>query len=447
MRDNDPIIGAIFFAIENMLRSVQFRVEPEASGPDGKPTTDDIEAAEFVNSCLADMEQSWPEIISQLLTFLQYGWSCNEVIFKVRKGPGSDPKFASAYDDGMIGWRKFAPRAQETLLRWDFDESGDAIAMIQLLPTGGPLLTVPLARCIHLTTRPLKNNPEGVSLLRNAYTSYFYKKRIIEIEAIGIERDLAGIPIAWVPAKLMASNASVPDQQQLAIWKQIVRDIHQNTQASIVMPLAFDDKGNKLYDLTLLSTGGRRQFDTNPIIDRYDHRIAATFLADFITLGGAGKGQGSYAQSKNKSDMFGVAVIAYLDTITAEFNRKAIPNLLALNSLTGKCRMTHGDVKRTDLEELGAYIQAIAMAGALVPDTGLEAHLRNEAGLPAADGSTSDDLNDGGDADMAGDEDAANTISDDPAQAQGRGGGAAGGQDYTDINPIPARKRRPRAPK
>ena len=39
------------------------------------------------------------------------------------------------------------------------------------------------------------------------------------------------------------------------------------------------------YDLKLLSTGGRRQFDTNAIIARYDARIAMSCLADFILLG------------------------------------------------------------------------------------------------------------------------------------------------------------------
>ena len=106
----------------------------------------------------------------------------------------------------MIGWRKFAGRAQETLLHWEFDESGDATAMVQLLPTGGPLLSVPLSKCLHFVTVPLKNSPEGRSILRNAYVPYVRKKRIEEIEAIGIERDLAGLPVAWVPPEILKAS-------------------------------------------------------------------------------------------------------------------------------------------------------------------------------------------------------------------------------------------------
>lgn len=416
MRDNDPVIGAIFFAIEMLLRGVAFTVEPVGDTPE------DIDAAEFVNSCLADMEQTWPELIAEVLGFLQFGWSVHEIVYKRRVGPTKDPRTDSRYDDGMIGWRKFAGRAQETLLHWVFDESGDATAMVQLLPTGGPLLTVPLAKCLHFRTVPVKNNPQGRSILRNAYTPYFRKKRIEEIEAIGIERDLCGVPVAKVPAKLLNRAASTDDKATLEAIKTIVRETTRNEQEGIVWPLAFDDKGNELFKLELLSTGGRRQIDTTAVIDRYDHRIAATVLADFITLGGGGgSSHGSFAQSKNKTDIFALAVVNYLDIIAAEFNRKAIPDLLALNGMPGQVRMQHGDISRRDLDELGNYVLHITQAGVLTPDAQIEAHLREEAGLPAQVGNASGELNQGATADENADVDGADTASPDPTARQGRG--------------------------
>lgn len=417
MRDNDPVIGAIFFAIEMLLRGVAFTVEPVGT------TSDDTEAADFINSCLTDMEQSWPELIAEILSFLQYGWAVHETVYKLRKGKTGDPKTNSRYEDGLIGWRKFAGRAQETLLRWDFDESGDAIAMIQLLPTGGPLLTVPLEKCLHFRTVPLKNNPEGRSILRNAYVPYYFKKRIQEIEAIGVERDMCGIAVAKVPARLLNANAPASDKAQLEAIKKIVRDTARNEQEGIVWPLVYDEKGNELYKLELLSTGGRRQFDTSAVIERYDHRITATVLADFIVLGGAGSaGRGSFAQSKNKTDIFAIAVVNYLDMITAEFNRKAIPELLELNGMAGEVKMQHADISRRDLDELGNYILHIAQAGALTPDAGIEAHLREEGGLPAQIGNSSDQLNQGGSADENAEENPADTQSNNPRMAQGQGG-------------------------
>lgn len=390
MRDNDPIIGAMFFATEMLLRAVSFHVDPVGKNPD------DAEAADFVNSCVADMEQTWAEIISQVITFLQYGWQVSEIVYKRRQGQNANPQLNSTYDDGMIGWRKFAGRAQETLLHWEFNDSGDAIALVQLLPTGGPLLRVPLSKCLHFRTRLLKNSPEGVSALRNAYTSYFYKKRLMAIEAIGLERDLTGMPIAWVPARLLNSSATADDKAQLEALKKMARDTVRNEQEGFVFPLVYDVNGNKLYDFTLLSTGGRRQFDTSSIIDRYDHRIAATMLADFITLGGGGgDSRGSYAQSRNKTDMFSVALVGFLDLITGEFNRSAIPDLLRMNNLKGKCVMQHGDIARRDLEVLADYAQKLTSSMLLTPDPVLEAHLREEGGLPPLEGETQTGLDTG----------------------------------------------------
>jgi hypothetical protein len=36
-------------------------------------------------------------------------------------------------------------------------------------------------------------------MLRTAYRPWFMKKRLEEFESIGIERDLAGLPIMWLP--------------------------------------------------------------------------------------------------------------------------------------------------------------------------------------------------------------------------------------------------------
>lgn len=431
MRDNDPIIGAMFFAIEFLLRGVDFKFEAATTKPE------DQEAAEFCQSCMTDTEQTWPELVSEILTFLQYGWDVHEIVYKIRGGQSRDPMKNSRYNDGMVGWRKFAGRAQETLLHWEFDESGDAVAMVQLLPTGGPLLRVPLAKCLHFRTRMLKNNPEAVSIMRNAYTSYFFKKRIQNIEAIGIERDLAGLPIMWVPPRLLVANPTPSDKAQLEALKKMVRDTVRNEQEGWVLPLAYDKNKNLEYKFELASTQGRRQIDTNQIIDRYDHRIAATVLADFITLGASGSSsRGSFAQSKNKSDMFSIAVAGFLDLITAEFNRKCVPDLLTVNGLKGQCKMSHGEIAKAQLTELAAYITATFGTGAITPDPQLEAFLREEGGMPAQPGITAGDFNEGGESQAGGDTTGAvSTDPNDPRDAQGQGSGAGAAQ-------IPARKMR-----
>lgn len=418
MRDNDPVIGGMFFAVERLLMGVDFTIEPASQD------LADQEAADFVNSAIGDTEQSWPELVSEILTFLQYGYSVHEICYKRRKGKTSDPLTNSKYDDGMIGWRKFASRAQESLLHWNFNEAGDPVAMVQLLPTGGPLLEVPLAKCLHFKTRLLKNNPEGVSLLRNAYIPYYRKKRIEEIEAIGIERDLCGLPIAWVPPRLLDANAQASDKAQLEAIKKMVRDTVRNEQEGFVFPLAWDkETRQKLYDITLLSTGGKRQIDTSTIVDRYDHRILATWLADFIVLGtGASQGRGSFAQSKNKTDMFSLAASSFLDLIVNEFNTKAIPNLLSLNQIEGACQMRHGDISQGDIADFGAAVSQLTSVGQITPDSRTEGVVREKLGLPPQMGGASrDDLATGGDASAETDDDDEDNVNVPAGAAEGQG--------------------------
>src|SRR5690242_1079078 len=116
---NDPIVGALLFAIDKLVRQVTWRVE----GNDN--TSDSAEAVEFVEQCMDDMSHTWNDMISEILSCLVYGWSWHEIVYKKRVGPWEkDPKKKSKYTDGRIGWRKIPIRSQETLLRWLFDEDG-----------------------------------------------------------------------------------------------------------------------------------------------------------------------------------------------------------------------------------------------------------------------------------------------------------------------------------
>ncbi len=67
MADNDDMVGAILFAVETLLRQAPFRVEP------GGDTPVDEEAAEFVESCMNDMQDTWTDTLSEILSFLTYG--------------------------------------------------------------------------------------------------------------------------------------------------------------------------------------------------------------------------------------------------------------------------------------------------------------------------------------------------------------------------------------
>ena len=213
--------------------------------------------------------------------------------------------------------------------------------------------------------------------------SWYMKKNIENIEAIGVERDLAGLPVAFVPPEILSPNASLGEQAVLAAIKTMTINVRRNEQEGMVFPLDYDANGKPRYDFKLLSTGGSRQFNTNDIVNRYDQRIAMTALADFILLGQ--DKVGSFALASSKTNLFATAIGAFLDIITETFNRYAIPRLFALNDfqVSDYPRIAHGDLGATDLKEIGAYILQLTQAGMpLFPNPEVEKHFLDIAGIP-----------------------------------------------------------------
>lgn len=383
MADNDPVIGAMLHSIEMLIRGTDWSVEPVDNNDERA-----VAEAEFVSECLTDMSVSWVDTLAAIMTFLVYGYSFHEVVYKRRQGYTKDARTRSKYSDGRIGWRKMPGRSQETIERWELDASGGIQGAYQLDPNSGKrgLVYIPIEKAMLFRTTSKLNNPQGRSILRNAFIPWYYKRRIQEIEAIGIERDLAGMPVALVPPQLLSNAATAEERAALDAIKRIVRNIKRDEQEGVVFPLAYDpDTGQQAYDLKLLSTAGSRQFDTDAIIGRYDQRIAMTVLADFLLLGH--EKVGTQALSVSKIDLFVRSLDAYLSEIAEVFNQHAIPRLMRLNGVDESLSpsLTFSTPKSVDLGAIGTFVTQMAQAGApLFPDEGLEAHLRSIAGLPAA---------------------------------------------------------------
>ena len=372
MSENDDVVGAILYAIEMLIRQASWSIQPASD------EEIDIQAAEFIESCMNDMESTWTDTVSEILSFLIYGWSCHEIVYKRRMGRKKDARLDSKYNDGLIGWMKLPIRSQVSLYRWEFDEYEHLTGFTQRPAPSYQMITIPIEKLLLFRTKSRKDNPEGRSILRNAFRKWWFKRRIEEIEGIGIERDLAGFPVLTAPKE--ADIWSTSKQTSIAArtaCEKFVQNIRRDSQEGLVLPEG--------WKLELLSTGSRRQFDTNAIINRLDSRIAMTVLADFILLGH--QQVGSFALSSNKTALFSVAIGAFLDIICETFNRKAIPQLIDMNAktfsgITEYPELIHGDIETQDLNELGTFIKDMTGIGLLTPDANLEDYIREQASLP-----------------------------------------------------------------
>ena len=381
---NDPIVESVLFAINNQLRRVKWHADPASMDPK------DIENASFLESCMNDMSQSWGDFISEALSMLDFGYAYHEICYKRRLGPDQpNGENNSKFNDSKIGWRKMPLRPQETLYRWDIDPAGGVHGMTQLGPPDWQQHYIPIEKSLLFRTTTRKNNPEGRSILRAAYRPWYFKCRIEEIEGVGVERDLAGLPFATVDPEILKADASADDKAILSAIKEIVTNTRRDAQEGIIFPAAYDEDGHLLYDFRLMSAGGNRQFDTNGIVERYIRQIGMTSLADFLMLGH--ESVGSYALSTNKTEMFATALTTFADILRDTVNHYAVPSLWKYNGLPmdKMAMVAHADVQPPDLEYLARVVLAFTGAGLpLFNDEASAKWARAAIGMPQVDTGT-----------------------------------------------------------
>ena len=379
--ESDSLIAGALFAIRQFIRSSSWRVE-EYNGPD-KPA-DAGEQAAFLKTCLGDMNKPFSEVLEDILSFLPYGFSVHEIVYKKRQGLVKDKRFRSKYRDGLYGWRGFPVRSQDTIEDWDITPRGDLERIRQWDPYNGIDVWIPEDRFLLFRTTSYKDNPRGLSVLRSAYRAYYFRRNIEMQEAIGIERDLSGVPIISVPDEILRDDA---DENQVAIRKyleQMGSMLKRNEQAFVMLPSNVwgeNGTGDKIYDIKLLSSSGNRQVNTGPVIERYDRRILQSICADVLLVGG--QSVGSYSLASTKADIFKTAIESYLDTIKDQFNEKAIPLLWEMNGwdATKPPTIAHDGIDKANLPDIADFLKKAGEAGFITADDGIEKELREMAGF------------------------------------------------------------------
>lgn len=384
MRWNDPIVNAVFFGIEHSLRQVRFYAKPASDKPEDKAK------ARYLEQAIHDMSFSWDDEMLFILHMLEQGVSILELVYKKRLG-NNPPKYiedpgSSEYNDGKIGWRKWAPRPVDTLTpgdEWIFDGNGAVQGVNQTAPPDYIHTPIPIKKLLMFRTTPAPyNNPEGRPITRGMFTSYYYATQLREIEAIGIERNLVGVPLAYM-GRDCTFQGEKSDWERL---KRALRRLRKDEQETLLIPkhkMKEGDNTGILIELMAPARGQASKTDIGPVISRYEKRMALAVLAQFVMLGL--ENVGSYALARAQKDFFSMAVGAWANQIAEVVNRFAVPRLFALNSFPGGDGLpqwTPSEVGVPDLEALASFVNKLVGAGVLTPDDRLEAAMRAFGRLP-----------------------------------------------------------------
>jgi hypothetical protein len=392
MGDNSAAVNGILFAITSLLRKVKWRTEPADDTPQAQ------EMADYVESLRHDMHGTWEDMVSEALSMFQYGFAPCEVTYKWRDGyqPEGSETPTSDYSDGLIGWESIRLLGQDTIQRWYFDKRGRMIGVFQQ-PFTGPGVSISGQKLLNFRASPYKDNPEGRSILRGAYRSYFMTKRFEEMESIMFER-MAGLPTLYMPSEILNKAVGVDGQPAdpvavatVQAYRNLVANVRIDNWMGVVLPsdVYMDSTGKptnvRKYEFTLLTPqgGGRTGMDADKQITRNNLLIMQSVLADFLALGH--EVRGTQAAAFTKVDLFLDALDAALSAVAAVFNRLGLPRLWYLNAFDPELQPTYQPdlAQRIDIDTLSAFALRMAQAGMpLFPDADTEDFFRDAAGMP-----------------------------------------------------------------
>lgn len=366
MRRRDPTIASLLNAVKLLARTATWSVERAGSSEADK------RAAEFLEQNMSDMSVTFQDVTEDLLSAIPFGWAWSEIVYKRRDGTTAEP--ASKYDDGALGWRKFAPRRQSSFVRWEFDENDGVQGLWQSTRATGKPRFLPIDKSIHFVADRDMGNPEGMSILEPMYESWHYVKNLQIIMGIGFERSFVGLPV------FEYADGYEPSDADKTLVASTGKGLRVDEKAFVGVPANI-----KFHLETTTNTNAAALLET---IKQYRIWCLMVVMADFIALGTMASG-GSYSLGQDKSELFLMAVDGWLDKIAhpdnlGVLNRYAVPRLFAYNSgfegMTDYPRIKHSTIQKPTLPALANYLSTLS--GFITPDPELEVELRRMANLP-----------------------------------------------------------------
>lgn len=368
----DPLINASINLKKNIIAKTKFKV----AAPEGA-TPQELAQANFIKQCMDDMEHTWSDFIKSILSYLYYGYGISEKVYRRRTRANG-----SKYNDGLIGWRKLPERSQRTTYQWKFSEDGrEVLGVYQNLSkvensTGRYNFVMKSPRYTNKGILLKKNeflhfkrgggfNPEGESALASCYLPWKYKNIIEEHEAIGISRDMVGMPVIGLHPKYMSPDASEEDKLVFEYYKKVIRNIHAGEQSGLVYPLMYDDNGKKIIDFELMGVQGGKQYDTDKIVKRYEDKILTALFTDILKLGQ--QSHGSFSLAGAKTNIMAMDIAARLEEICDVINNDLIRQTFELNGwdIDRLPKVYHEDLDEEDLDEMSKMIQRLGSVNML----------------------------------------------------------------------------------
>lgn len=364
----DPTVSTAFNVYRMMLNGVEWCVEPPKNASDIEKAR-----AEFAQSCMTDMEGSWSQFITDISSYLEYGFAVSEKVFRRRLR-----KNGSKYNDGKIGLKKLAPRGQDTICKWYFSEDGrDLLAIGQSLENlengerfanlknEDGVLRIDRNKILLFSADSNKGNPQGRSLLKAVFLPYKQMSLLKDQLMLGIAKDLQGIPCIGIPPKYLSPQATADEKAAAQQFIDMANNLVKGTQSGIVYPLMKDENNNATIEIKLLEAKYGKSFDIPSVIKALQNDILTALSVDIVKLGN--ESSGSYSLASSKENLLAMAIEYRLKEIRTVLNEDLMRSLYEMNGWDTSRMATFefGDIVSIDKEELSKFYQRTKSVGML----------------------------------------------------------------------------------
>lgn len=372
MQLTDETVGAMLWCIASVMGLVKWKHEPRVDGVKATEDPEAIRLAAFADTLLGDMKVSYADHVEEALTMLWAGFAPCEVVTKQCDGSNS------AFSDRLYRIHHLPLRDPLSVMGWEYDKVRQEITgMHQQTYSGGA--TIPAWKLMNYRTSTHLDSPYGRPLLVNAWKVWKLKNKVQESEAVGIERDLCGLPVFKMPIEDMEKAGEVnpttgePTPEAMVARKRIqmmikaVKDMRFGHGDGLIYPsdtYAEDNEGDRTakYAFDLVTTAGQRSIDARTVARDHDRAIARVAGMQFLHLGD--RSSGSYGLSDDQSSLAIRSFMTLAVKIATEWNRKPLPLVWTINAFDRRYMpaLVPSEINKEGLTAIGTFLRGIGAA-------------------------------------------------------------------------------------
>lgn len=233
---------------------------------------------------------------------------------------------------------------------------------------------IPMNRVAFASYSATSTQPVGNSLFDAAYIPWKEKQLLQDLTLVGVQKDLAGMPVLGAPSDLLSRAAEDPSSVEASMVEQLksnLANLHAGDQAFSIIPTDTHNEngsGQRQFELKFLGIdGSNKNFDIVELVEQRRKEIYNCFSCQNMISGESGGG--SYNLLEGQTSLQAHAVELDNMLIDEMWNTQIIPKLLRLNGIKLDEKdipvWESGDVQELSQDEKSKTAQRVGAVGLL----------------------------------------------------------------------------------